>query len=95
MIIRIVKMYFRKECCAEFKELFSKYHLQIESFKNCIGVELLNDINDPQIFFTYSKWNCEEDLENYRNSELFQHVWGKTKMMFADKPEVWSLEVIG
>lgn len=92
MIIRIVKMKFREECCTEFTELFSKYHSRISSFKNCGGVELLNDINNPQIFFTYSKWESEQDLENYRKSELFELVWGKTKVMFADKPEAWSLE---
>ncbi len=57
-----------------------------------MGVELLNDINAPEIFFTYSKWESEQDLDEYRRSELFQLVWGKTKMMFADKPEAWSLE---
>ena len=48
--------------------------------------------NNPEIFFTYSYWNDEQDLENYRKSELFKTVWAKTKMFFNDKPLAWSVD---
>lgn len=91
MILRIVKMRFKAECCDEFQVLFHKYHSQIAGFKNCLGVELLRDINDLQIFFTYSKWESESDLNNYRDSELFKSVWAQTKVMFEQKAEAWSV----
>lgn len=91
MILRIVKMKFRPECREEFLELFNKYHSQINGFKNCLGVELLNEINHPEIFFTYSKWESEEDLNKYRESELFKLVWTQTKALFAEKAEAWSI----
>ncbi len=94
MILRIVKMKFKAENCNEFLELFNKYHSQIAGFKNCISVELLRDINDPQIFFTYSKWESETDLNNYRDSELFKSVWSQTKALFEQKAEAWSVEKI-
>lgn len=94
MILRIVKMKFKAENCAEFQALFNKYHSQIAGFRNCISVELLRDINDPTIFFTYSKWENESDLNNYRESELFKSVWSQTKALFEEKAEAWSVEKI-
>ena len=32
-----------------------------------------------------------KDLENYRNSALFKNVWAKTKVLFNDKPQAWSV----
>jgi heme-degrading monooxygenase HmoA len=42
---------------------------------------------------TYSHWTGEEALDNYRHSELFRVTWAKTKQLFADRPEAWSLDV--
>ena len=94
MILRIVKMKFKAEHCDEFVALFNKYHSQIAQFKNCISVELLRDLNDKQLFFTYSKWESEADLNNYRDSELFKSVWPQTKVLFEQKAEAWSIEKI-
>jgi len=43
------------------------------------------------VFFTYSYWNDESDLENYRKSELFKNIWSATKKNFSAKPEAWSV----
>jgi quinol monooxygenase YgiN len=51
---------------------------------------LLQDENDKNIFFTYSIWENDEALQAYRNSELFETTWAKTKILFAGKPEAWS-----
>ena len=37
------------------------------------------------MFFTYSYWETELDVENYRNSELFINVWSSTKLFFKEK----------
>ena len=36
----------------------------------------------------------EEDLENYRHSELFQNIWAETKVFFNDKPLAWSVDKV-
>ena len=58
----------------------------------CKHVELMQDINNPTIFFTFSIWENPSDLEAYRQSELFKGVWAKTKVLFGDKPEAWSVK---
>lgn len=64
----------------------------IRKSKGCRLLELYRSKQNPDVFFTYSYWDREEDLENYRNSELFKEVWAQTKVLFNDKPEAWSVD---
>ena len=95
MIIRIVKMTFDPAKVADFLKIFEASKQVIRQKDGCTHLELLNDIKTPNIFFTYSHWLSENDLNNYRNSELFENVWGKTKVLFAAKAEVWSVSSVG
>lgn len=92
MIIRIVKMNFKPDAVTDFLKIFDASKLYIRNMEGCTHLELLNDISSPTLFFTYSHWQTENDLNNYRNSELFEGVWGKTKILFAAKAEAWSVK---
>lgn len=91
MIKRIVKMTFKPEHIQEFKDLFNSKKDLIASVKGCTHVELLQDVNNPCILFTYSLWQNTDYVEQYRRSELFIEVWAKTKILFDDKPEAYSV----
>lgn len=90
MLIRIVKMTFVPEKLAEFKAFFDQYKSQINQFPGCHGVQLLSFNNQSNILFTYSHWDNESSLTNYKNSELFAFIWPQTKKFFLEKPEAWS-----
>jgi quinol monooxygenase YgiN len=92
MITRIVKMTFMENHTEAFFEIFMASRDKIRAFKGCLSLELLQDIRDPRVFMTHSTWESEEALNHYRDSELFKGVWKKTKILFADKAEAWSLE---
>lgn len=94
MIVRIVKMTFREEAVPDFLENFHKHKAQIRDFPGCERLLLLKDVNKSNIYFTYSWWQAEEDLEKYRHSELFKGVWAFTKSLFKAKPEAWSTQEI-
>ena len=94
MIIRIVKLSLHAEYISNFKTIFEENKQKIISQKGCTQLEMLKDIKDVNVIFTYSCWDSEEDLNNYRNSELFKDVWSKTKILFNNKPEVWSTKKI-
>lgn len=94
MFIRIVKMKFESKNIFLFQQVFEENKQAIRSFKGCNHLELYQDKTDETIFFTYSYWNKEEDLETYRNSDFFKSVWGKTKVLFSDKPEAWSVNKV-
>ena len=85
-------MSFHNDKVEEFKSVFNANWKFIASFKGCSHVELLQDNIHPNIFFTYSIWQNENDLEDYRNSELFEKVWRKTKALFNAKPEAWTVQ---
>ena len=92
MLTRLVKMNFLPDQVNTFQEIFDANKNRIASFPGCSSLQLKRDINHPTIFFTVSEWNSEADLENYRNSELFKGVWGKTKLLFSEKAQAWTVQ---
>lgn len=93
MIKRFVKLTFKPECIQDFITLFNSNKDLIGAAEGCTSLELLQDVNNKCVFFTFSIWQNTEYIEQYRNSDLFKRVWAHTKILFADKPEAWSLEV--
>jgi len=90
MLIRIVRMTFRPEEVEAFLKLFNDSKEQIRHFPGCHHLTLMKDYNQHNIFSTYSIWDDEEALNEYRHSELFASVWKATKSKFADKPIAFS-----
>lgn len=84
-------MTFRHNAVPEFLEIFRESSPMIRAFDGCNHVELLEVIGKPNILCTLSYWDSENSLEAYRNSVLFKTTWARTKVLFEDKPEAWSL----
>ena len=85
-------MRFHEDKIEAFLNNFEEVKHYIRNFEGNRFLELYQDKNDKRIFFTYSYWETEADLENYRKSELFYDVWEFTKKLFNDKPEAWSVD---
>ena len=94
MLVRIVKMTFSADKTDEFQVRFHNVKDKIIEFECCELLELYRDKSDSNVFFTYSYWQSEEDLNRYRNSDFFKEVWSNTKKMFTKKPEAWSVDKI-
>lgn len=92
MLIRIVKMSFKPEESQHFLDMFDEIKDKIRAFDGCEYLELMQDYDDENSFSTYSKWRDDDTLLAYRNSELFDGVWAKTKAMFDKKPIAFSLK---
>ncbi len=93
MILRIVKMHFNEEDVEHFLKYFESIRTQIEAMPGMLNLKLYQDDKNNNVLFTISSWLNEQHLNNYRKSELFGVVWPKTKAMFAEKPEAWSLKL--
>lgn len=89
MIKRIVKLTVLPEEIENFKDFFINTKATILSF-GCRHVECLQSTIAPQIFFTYSHWDSEEALDNYRQSKAFAMIWKHTKSVLAERAEAWS-----
>ncbi len=94
MIKRIVRLSFDPDKTDAFEDIFENSKTAIRSFPGCRHLELWRDISTPNVYMTYSLWEQPDHLENYRKSELFQTTWAKTKVLFNDRPQAWSVEVM-
>ncbi|NMM49016.1 putative quinol monooxygenase [Marinigracilibium pacificum] len=92
MLIRIVRMSFDPSKTEEFIEIFKSSKDKIKASEGCLHVELLQDLDTPNVFSTYSLWEEDKYLQQYRHSELFKNTWAKTKVLFNDKPQAYSYE---
>jgi len=90
--VRIVKMEFKKDKISEFQNNFNSVKNKIRNQPGNRLLELYQDKTNPNIFFTYSYWEKEDDLENYKKTDLFKEVWAKTKVLFNAKPQAWSVD---
>ena len=91
MLIRIVQLHFQEDKIDDFLTFFETVKEKVNGFPGCLGMKLLRDINTPTIVMTYSHWENETALENYRTSETFGQIWPKIKPWFAEKPQAWSV----
>ena len=92
MFVRIVKMSFEPSKIDEFLTFFDTKKELVRNFPGCEFLEVYRDKENTNVFFTYSYWREESDLENYRHSDLFKLVWTTTKKLFNAKPEAWSVD---
>jgi len=90
MLVRTVRMTFQPDKVEDFIEIFNNSKTKIRGFEGCHHLELWQDHCQENIFTTYSFWKDEAALNQYRESELFKEVWGKTKVLFAEKPRAYS-----
>ena len=91
MLTRIVRMTFRPDELGTFHAIFEASKEQIRAFPGCQHVELLYDLDVPNVRVTYSLWESPEALDAYRHSAFFQATWAKTKVLFSEKPVAFSL----
>jgi heme-degrading monooxygenase HmoA len=85
-------MTFKPENLEEFLTMFEEVKYKIRNFEGCQHLELMQGYEDKHVLSTYSIWQTNEALNNYRHSELFKQTWAKTKVFFDAKPIAFSLK---
>ncbi|MEL6719638.1 MAG: antibiotic biosynthesis monooxygenase family protein [Bacteroidota bacterium] len=94
MIKRIVKLTFKEEYIPIFLALFEASKDQIRAFEGCEHLELWRAKAPSNTLFTYSYWKDEDALNRYRKSDFFAMTWKKTKALFEERAEAWSIDVV-
>ncbi|MTG97823.1 MULTISPECIES: putative quinol monooxygenase [Myroides] len=92
MFIRIVKLTFHEDKVEEFVNYFEEIKSVVRNQPGCTFLELYQDKHIKNIFFTYSYWDTEQDLDTYRHSSTFKEVWPFVKTLFSEKAEAWSVD---
>lgn len=94
MITRIVRLTIAPEKMGDFLARFNATYSAIRNFKGCSHLRLYEDTDQPNVMITYSHWDNEQSLEDYRNSDLFKATWSEVKPMFAAAPLAFSMNEI-
>jgi len=94
MIKRIVKLTIKEGEKESYIATFHKNKKTIVGFEGCSHVESWQAVYPKNVFFTYSFWDSDEALNNYRNSDFFKKVWTNLKPKFSAKAEAWSVNVL-
>ena len=92
MITRIVRMVFQEDKTTQFEQVFDESKEKIRARSGCNYLSPHKDHHQSNTYYTLSIWDSQQDLDDYRDSELFKTTWAKTKILFADKPKAYSLE---
>jgi len=90
LITRIVKLEFQKDKLDDFLLLFNETKWKVAEVDGCLGMQLLQNTENPCICFTYSHWEGEQALLNYRQSSLFINIWKSIKPYFENPAEAYS-----
>ena len=92
MIHRLVKLTFQPIYVSTFLEGFVHLKPKILAMPGCQHLRLWQSTSSPHVLFTYSIWDGEEQLSEYRQSEFFRNTWAQTKKWFSEPAEAWSLD---
>jgi len=93
MIVRIVRMEFKKEEVANFLALFEERREKIRHYPGCSYLELLQGVAaNESVIFTYSHWESEAALDHYRYSDFFGETWDIVKTMLSAKTTAISTQ---
>jgi len=84
-------MTFQPEKAEAFLKLFNRSKNEIRNFEGCLSLELFQDVSSKSVFITYSRWQSEEALQQYRESDLFKETWAQVKPLFIEKAEAWTV----
>lgn len=93
-MIRIVKLSFEAIHVDKFVLLFEERQHLIRNFEGCSHLELWQDKEDSCIFYTYSLWQNEHYLQQYRISTIFHDTWGQVKQWFKCPAQAFSADKI-
>ena len=94
MITRVVRMSFRPECVADFLSLFAASEDKIRQVPGCQHLVLWQDVDQPNVYCTYSHWDSVAALDAYRRSALFGAVWPATKVLFMAPALAFSVQQV-
>lgn len=89
-ILRVVRMTFVPSEVEDFMRYFSRIQSEILDMPGCRSVHLCVDKNASHVLTTFSIWDSELDLNNYRKSEWFGRIWPQTKAKFERPAEATS-----
>jgi|SRR5690554_411182 len=92
MIIRIVELNIQRDELVKAGSLLEEVSSKVRSMNGCSHLHILEDMHQAGHITTYSHWESEQHLNDYRKSVIFRNFWGAIKPLFASPARAWSSE---
>lgn len=64
------------------------------NFPGCQHLELWQGADAAHVVMSYSIWDSQTALDEYRSSEKFRAFWKATKAGFATPARAWSMQLV-
>lgn len=94
MVVRFVSLRATPERQAELAEVVTTSAPVVRAVPGCRGLTILQDINDPLHYLTWSLWDSAADLEAYRRSAVYGQVWPRIRACLAERAHAHTFEVL-
>lgn len=94
MIVRLVSLKFHPQHRERFLQLFEQVYPQIRARPGCLALHLVAEADGAADFLTISIWRSPEDLEAYRQSDVFGEVWPQVREMLRERPWAASYHLV-
>ena len=90
MIVRLVELFIQEDKLDLSRQMLSRVAPKVRQFSGCTKLRIIEDLHNPGHITTYSHWHSEDDLNAYRNSDVFKDFWREIKPLFAERARAWS-----
>lgn len=65
---------------------------EVRRVSGCMHNDIFRDRNNDNIFYSYTIWSSEEDIERYLKSMYYKEIWGDIWDYFKKEPMAWKID---
>ena len=94
MIIRVVKIPIKDASINSFIKRIPIISNEVRRVSGCIHNDIFRDKMKENIFYSYTIWNSDEDIEKYLGSQYYKDIWGDLWDYFEGTPKSWKIDNI-
>jgi heme-degrading monooxygenase HmoA len=62
--------------------------------KGCRAEKFMRSLDHPDLYISYSEWDSQEDIDNYRNSEDHKKIRTESRALQGSRAVVWTYEIL-
>ncbi len=77
-----------------FKKRIPIISIEVRRVSGCMHNDIFRDKNKDNVFYSYTIWNSEEDIEKYLNSQYYKEIWNDLWDYFKIEPQAWKIDNI-
>lgn len=92
MILRIVKIKIDEVKIDTFKLFMKNLRNEKLRLKGCLHFDYFHEKKNKNIYYTYTIWENEKHLNQYKKSELFKKVISTLNSLSIEEPRAWTIE---